>query len=143
VTGPPGAGKTTYCRENAKEGDVIIDLDECFAEVCGVHGHYAPREHLDAAIRLRNAKLAVLSRKFDGTAYVIVSAPTEDEGRWWREKLGARHTRISPGLTTCLGGIAPRRRHLGEQWFARAGLGWGKRLSREERRRLAGDHWSR
>src|SRR5690606_24701270 len=24
VTGPPGAGKTTYCREKAKDGDVII-----------------------------------------------------------------------------------------------------------------------
>src|SRR5690625_3570785 len=28
VTGPPGAGKSTYCKAQAKQGDVIIDLDE-------------------------------------------------------------------------------------------------------------------
>jgi predicted kinase len=27
VTGPPCAGKTTYVRNNAKPGDIIIDFD--------------------------------------------------------------------------------------------------------------------
>lgn len=143
VTGPPGAGKTTYCRESAKEGDVIIDLDDCFTEVCGVHGHHAPEEYLDAAIRLRNYKLADLSRKADGMAYVIVSAPSDDEVRWWLAKLGARHRMLNPGMTTCMARIAPNRRHLVERWFDRAGKAWGKRMSREARRGMAGDHWGR
>lgn len=143
VTGPPGAGKTTYCKAKAGPDDVVIDLDECFLEVCGVHGHEASREHLNAAIRLRNSKLADLSRKRSGKAYVILSAPSQGEVDWWVTKLGATHTLIDPGLPVCLRRISPSRRHLAESWYRRQGLAWGKKLTREERRKLAGDHWSR
>ena len=89
VCGPPGAGKTTWAKAQATAQDVVIDLDDCFTEVCGIHGHDADRQHLSAAIRLRNAKLADLQNKRSGTAYFIASAPTETEREWWYGKLGA------------------------------------------------------
>src|SRR5690606_40355655 len=58
-----GAGKTTWAKAQAQAGDTVIDLDECFREVCGAHGHEADRVNLDAALRLRNHKIADLTTK--------------------------------------------------------------------------------
>ena len=39
VTGAPGAGKSRWATKNMLEQDVLIDLDLCFEEICGFHGH--------------------------------------------------------------------------------------------------------
>lgn len=145
VTGPPGAGKTTYCKEHAKREDCIVDLDECFERVCGVHGHTAAREHLGAALRLRNMMLADLASKRKGIAYVIVSAPTEQECVWWRTKLKAEHVSLDPGPVECGRRVAANRRHLVGKWYAAQAADKPRKLvlSRAERRAQAGDHWSR
>jgi len=120
VSGPPGSGKTTYCREHAKSADEVIDLDDCFTEVCGTHGHSADRKYLDAAIRLRNQMLAELCRKTDGTAYFIAGCPTNDAASWWVEKLGAEHVRLSEPMPVCLSRTPPRRHHIVRSWFEAA-----------------------
>lgn len=90
VCGPPGAGKATWAKAQATAQDVVIDLDDCFTEVCGVHGHDADKDkHIEAAIRLRNKQLADLHNKRSGTAYLIAAAPTDGERKWWCSKLGA------------------------------------------------------
>lgn len=129
VTGPPGAGKSTWVAEQAQPGDTIIDLDECFREVCGVHGHEANRAHLAAALDLRNAKLAALASQESGRAFFIVGAPTERETRWWCDQLGATHVLIDPGLPVCLKRISGARKAEREKaarnWYAaRAGGQW-------------------
>lgn len=145
VTGPPGAGKTTYCKSMAKPGDVVIDLDECFTRVCGVHGHVASKEHLGSALRLRNMMLADLASKKKGTAYFIVASPTEQEESWWLGKLGAEHVLIDPGPQECRRRVSESRRHLTDAWYAARTEDKAKYLplSRQERRNRAGDHWSR
>ena len=119
VTGPPGAGKTTWCEAQAKKHDVVIDLDQCFLEVSGKHGHEADRSYLDAALRLRNAKIADLASKATGTAYLIVGEPTATRVKWWMEKLGATHKLVDPGIDVCLSRTHGKRAEAVRAWYAR------------------------
>lgn len=120
VTGPPGSGKSTWCQEHAGSGDVVIDLDECFQTVCGVHGHHADRAYLGQALRYRNTLLADLSRKHSGRAYVIVGAPAMVEVAWWVDRLRATHVRLDPGQQVCMGRVHPTRVALVADWYAKA-----------------------
>lgn len=96
VCGPSGAGKSTWAKAKAHPMDEVIDLDECFRVVCGAHGHVANRKHLSAAIRVRNKMLANLASKRHGTAYFVVSAPSQSERDWWARVLGATVHLIRP-----------------------------------------------
>jgi len=120
VTGPPGAGKTTYCREHARAEDEIIDLDECYRAVCGVHGHEADRAHLPAAIRYRNRLLADLAAQEAARAFFIVMAPSSKEVGWWIGKLDASHVLLDPGMDACLSRVAERRHGAVRAWYAAA-----------------------
>lgn len=119
VCGPAGAGKTTWAKAQAKPGDEVIDLDDCFAAVCGEHGHTADRKHLGSALRLRNRLIANLASKKKGRAYVIVSAPTAKERDWWSGKLSA-----DVHVVRCLvdeiqaRGVGPRRVALAREWYS-------------------------
>lgn len=120
VTGSPGSGKTTYARKQARPLDRVIDLDDCFTDVCGVHGHEADRQYLKPALRLRNKMLAALSHKAHGKAYVIVGSPSTDEAQWWLTKLGATHVRMDADLELCLSRVTPARQQAVRQWHEQA-----------------------
>lgn len=120
VTGSPGSGKTTYARKHARPLDQVIDLDDCFTDVCGVHGHEADRQYLKPALRLRNKMLAALSHKAQGRAYVIVGSPSTDETQWWIAKLGATHVRMEASLELCLSRVTPARQQAVRQWHEQA-----------------------
>lgn len=119
VTGPPGAGKTTWAKAQAKGQDVVIDLDECFRQVCGVHGHEADRAYLDAALRLRNTLIADLTAKHTGKAYVIVGEPTAGKVKWWMQKLGASHHLIDPGIDVCNARTSGQRAEAVRAWYGK------------------------
>lgn len=128
VTGPPGAGKSWYCQQHAKPGDTVIDLDECFKAVCGVHGHEADRQHLGAALRLRNKQIANLASKRDGTAYVIVGAPSAQEVEWWCDKLKAEHVLVDPGRESIRARIPYARYMATLRWYQASREPWRKAL---------------
>jgi 5-methylcytosine-specific restriction protein A len=125
VTGPPGAGKSTYCRERAKPGDTIIDLDECYREVAGKSGHDMTmderRQWIAPALRYRNKLIADLAGKCAGTAYLIVAAPLRSRVEWWMKKLGAEHVLLDPGLDVCVARVKgqPVRESGVEAWYRR------------------------
>lgn len=119
VTGPPGAGKTTWAKSQAKPLDTVIDLDECFMQVCGVHGHEADRSYLDAALRLRNSMLADLAAKSSGSAYLIVGEPTAGRVKWWLGKLGAEHVLIDPGIDVCMKRVTGARAEAAKAWYGK------------------------
>ena len=124
VSGPPGSGKTTWAKQQATARDAVIDLDDCFTLVCGKHGHVADKQHLSGALRVRNKLLANLAAKHDGTAYVIVSAPTDVEVDWWQTKLGAASKRLMVSQPECEARLAEGRKHLARLWYAKAAEPW-------------------
>jgi hypothetical protein len=141
VTGPPGSGKTTYCKLNAKAPDVIIDLDDCFEAVCGVHGHEADRQYLNAAIRYRNSLLASLQRKRDGRVYLIVASPTDAEVAWWMGKMGpaCKHVRLDPGFSVCAGRLPESRLFGLQRWYReKAANQWA---NKDDRPTIGADGW--
>lgn len=142
VTGPPGAGKTTYCQKQATPVDVVIDLDDCFALICGVHGHHADKQYLKQAMRLRNKQIAQLATKQKGKAYLIVTSPTKPECSWWIRKLKASHILLDPGIDTCLQRVPTgRRRQEVVNWYTKAKANTWSAPSTRVRRRIGIDGW--
>lgn len=133
VTGPPGGGKTTYCRSNAEPGDTIIDLDDMFQLVSGKHGHDADPKHLTAALRARNKMISQLATQTSGKAYLIVSAPAQAEVDWWINKLSAQHTLICPSIDEIKDRhVGTKRIALARKWFsAKAANAWKPAASRK------------
>ena len=79
ITGPPCSGKSTYARQHAKPGDIIVDFDT-IAQALGspvTHGH--DRQFWKVAIEARTAaiKAAIAQCRQGATAWVVDSRPTE------------------------------------------------------------------
>jgi hypothetical protein len=105
VCGPPASGKTTYLRDNAKPGDITIDLDPIMGEIDPTYrqwsGPQPPSDLLDKAIRRRNAILGSLARAHGRSAWFIVAAPTKAERDWWATKTGGTIVLLDPGKAEC------------------------------------------
>ena len=123
VYGPPCAGKTTHVAANAMPGDVVLDLDCIVQDLCGVHGHEVTDKDIwSAAIRLRNTRLAHLQP--GQAAWVIATAATATERRWWSQHMGAALVRIDPGYRVCLARSQERTKPTADkvrQWYERDG----------------------
>lgn len=88
VYGSPCAGKSTYVRENANIGDLIVDLDLIYKAIspAPLYQHteqikrvaFGVRDYLYDQIRIRNGSW--------NTAWIIAGMPRKDE----RERLAAR-----------------------------------------------------
>lgn len=92
VTGPPCAGKSTYVREHAQPGDIVVDFD-VLAEALGSPDHH---EHPDpiryvAAVCRRAAVDAAIRQHLtkDARVWIVDSKPHkrvqayEDAGAVW------------------------------------------------------------
>lgn len=70
ITGPPCAGKTTYIRENAELGDLIIDFDE-IASAFGAADHEADGIIRDIALRARAEAIKTATDNIETTSWII------------------------------------------------------------------------
>jgi len=91
ITGPPCSGKTTYARQHAKPGDIIIDFDQ-IAQALGspvTHGHDRPIWKVTIEARAAAIKAAVRQHQQGATAWIIDSQPTT-QTRHAYQQAGAR-----------------------------------------------------
>ena len=86
VCGPPASGKSTYLKAHAKAGDIVIDFD-AIARAHGF-GRNRPGHAIKMLLRERNAQLAALAGQSpERTAWVILSAPSQQLRQWWCKAL--------------------------------------------------------
>lgn len=100
VVGPPCAGKSTYVRRTAAEGDVVVDYDAIARALGSPHAHDAPRPVADCAFRAREAVVGRCMER-DYPAWVIHARPSPAQLRSYRDH-GARVVLLDPGVDECL-----------------------------------------
>lgn len=129
VYGAPLSGKTSYVKENAEEGDLIIDIDSIWECVSGLDRYVKPkrlnavvfavRDNLLDSVRYRRGKWL--------TAYIIGGYPLASERERLSKELGARLIYIESSREDCKRRLreSPEGRGLGEwdqfidDWFDR------------------------
>lgn len=71
VTGPPCSGKSTYVRNHAKPGDIVIDFDTLAQSI----GSPVPHDHSPAVrnvvIRMRRAAIDAALRITDADVWIV------------------------------------------------------------------------
>ena len=84
ITGPPCVGKSTWVRERAQTGDMIVDLDRLALAITAEHTphHQYPAHIRKAAIQVRKTAVALaLGYSRSGTSYIIHAKPTDKANR--------------------------------------------------------------
>ena len=119
VAGPPCAGKSTYVRERARPGDVIVDLDVLAVALGG-----APFEHQlgvwEVAQAARRAAIDVVLGRLGVDAWIVHTQPS----KYWLRRYGlagAAVVMVDPGRDVCLARAVGRPGFTAaaiEQWYA-------------------------
>jgi 5-methylcytosine-specific restriction endonuclease McrA len=90
IAGPPGSGKTTYVREHAHWGDLIVDVDALYHALSGLPWYEKPNILLPFVMEARDAVLQRLARKSDARrAWVITGEANYDRLQGLKKSLGA------------------------------------------------------
>lgn len=121
VTGPPAAGKTTYAREHAQPGDVIIDYDAIAVALGSPDTHDHPQAIRRATQAARSAALAA-ALKAHATIWLIHTMPTPTDLAHYR-RLKAQVITVDPGQDIVTARIAASRpttsAAIATQWYKR------------------------
>ena len=81
VCGPPGSGKTTYVREKARSGDLIVDVDAIYAALSGEPWYAKPAGLLPVVLAVRDAILEQIRMGNDDIARAWVISSEEDPNK--------------------------------------------------------------
>jgi hypothetical protein len=106
VTGPPCGGKSTFIKENAKDGDIVIDMDEIAKSL--VKGHVSNHDYSEEvrsiarAARKGAVKQAVIVGQGNRLGVWIIHTDPPVADRHMYKVIGARIVECSPGLKVCL-----------------------------------------
>lgn len=123
VTGPPCAGKTTYVREHATPGDIIIDYDLLAVALGSPDSHDHPPAIAAVAANARMAAIDAAKQTRVDT-WIIHAHPTPQSLAIYR-KQGTRVIEIDPGEQVVRQRINDERTAKGtahqyaDRWYAR------------------------
>lgn len=101
VCGSPAAGKSTWCREQMRDGDLLIDFDDIDREINGKSRRRG--RLLVPVLRERNTRLLAASKRTSGRIFLPMTAARSVDREWWRAKLGnVVVVLLETDLATCL-----------------------------------------
>lgn len=101
IAGPPGSGKTTWAKQNARRGDAIVDVDALFAALSGRALYDKPENLLPLVLAVRDTAVAHLADGWSRDAYVITADGRRDVMQQLREQLGAELIVLEVDAVTC------------------------------------------
>lgn len=87
VTGPPCVGKSTWVRERAQPGDIVVDLDRIALAITSedTRHHEYPHHIRGAAIQVRKAAVSVaLAYCRKGDSYIVHAKPSTKQLQMYR-----------------------------------------------------------
>lgn len=135
VTGPPASGKTTWVRQRAQYGDIVIDYDDIVAALHREDNCLSsdPAEQpLDLAEVAKAARQAAIDtaielhdRGIATSVYIVHTTPSRQHLNRYR-KHGAELVECDPGYDECMRravvGRTPRQQEFVRDWYERRGL---------------------
>ena len=120
IVGPPGSGKTTYVKDRARYGDLVLDLDRIFIALCGLDKYNKPEPLLPFALVAYDAVVSQLASSIGDVrhAWVIISEPRRKKRAQLQRLLNAEIVMLDVDPMTCLNRISkdPLRSAQKEQW---------------------------
>jgi len=107
VTGPPCSGKSTYIREHAQAGDIVIDMDRIALAITAEGTQ--PFEYSEKVRKVARAARGAAVRESLAIAqgerylgvYIIHTDPSPDQRMMYRAA-NARLIEMNPGKEVCL-----------------------------------------
>ena len=132
VCGPPGSGKTTYVKERAKPGDLIVDFDAILSAISGQEWYRASADLKPYACEARDAIIFHLKRMLKPDAWIITSSSDPDYVRTLKKATRATLVMLAVPANECLRRIAADTRRVDqlEGWRAVVNQWWVEYRSR-------------
>lgn len=130
VYGAPLSGKTSYVKDSANEGDLIIDIDNIWQCVSGCDRYIKPNRLKSTVFKVRDTLLDVVKYRAGkwNNAYIIGGYPLQSERERLVKDLGARLIYIECPKEICLQRLeqdterGEEWRGYIEDWFVKAGV---------------------
>jgi len=126
VTGPPASGKTTWVREQARHGDIVIDYDTIAAVLTPAGGDpYDMPAHIKAVTKAARQAAIDAATAYANTTdvYLIHSMPSTKLLDHYKAR-GAQVVTIDPGedvvIARCKRERPWRMTQAAKQWYARS-----------------------
>lgn len=134
VTGPPASGKTTFVREKAQHGDLIVDVDTLYMALSGLTWYEKPDTLLPFVMEARDAVIRRLARESDVRhAWIITSEARVSELAKLRDQLGATLVVMETSAMECKRRLREdeRRSRKAELWDSLVDK-WWRTYNRDE-----------
>lgn len=99
ITGPPGAGKSSYIKAHAKPSDIVIDLDLMALALAGpgADHHNHSETLLKVVHRARFAAIREAEQHIDTTDVYVINTLPSAKARAQYKRLKARIITVDPG----------------------------------------------
>ena len=101
ISGPPCAGKSTYVRENAKDGDLRVDYDLIAQALGAMNSHAAEGLVKQAAFNARDGAISAALKDINSDSWIIHTSPSEEHIKRYQEA-GADFVELDPGYDVCM-----------------------------------------
>lgn len=104
VYGAPMAGKTTFVKENASQGDLILDIDNIWYCISGCDRYVKPYQLKPIVFKIRDSILESIKYRQGkwNNAYIIGTYPYISERERLIKEMGAREIYINISKSECL-----------------------------------------